>query len=46
MRWTRRKLPVTTIIVIIMVAGQTALAAESTAYERLLCRCRRRWALI
>ena len=29
MRWTRRKLPVTTIIVNIMVAGQTALAAES-----------------
>ena len=30
MRWTRRKLPVTTIIVIIMVAGQTALAAKSS----------------
>jgi outer membrane protein W len=30
MRWIRRKLPLTTITVIIMVAGQTALAAESS----------------
>src|SRR5690348_10403972 len=30
MRWIRRKLPLTTITVIIMVAGHTALGAESS----------------